>query len=230
MSTRRLLRRDSRAWQSADIGFASTMSMLWGVGLWLILSSARAVSAEGTTSPEDAAFLPGTIPLDTDGNQVHAHGGGILRVKDVWYWYGTTQKRPPGWLSEGVNLYASEDLTSWKYQGQIYKTADSRGMPCSVPYRLERPKVLHLVICSYRTAASTLLLTPRMPAAWPYGLPTRTQPCAALQHTCVQILFSAATQQYVMLFHLDTPGFQYPAVGVARSAKITGPFTFVCLC
>ena len=30
-----------------------------------------------------------------------------------------------------------------------------------------------------------------------------------------------------MLFHLDTPSFQSPAVGVARAADITGPFTFV---
>ena len=152
-------------------GAAQNMSHLFQLLLWLIASSATAVSARDTAAPEDAAFLPGTIPLDTDGNQVmcppgdianggvqvlhprhnlrpadcqvHAHGGGILRIKDTWYWYGTSQKRPPGWLSEGVNLYASEDLSSWKYQGQIYRSADSRGMPCSVPYRLERPKVLH---------------------------------------------------------------------------------------
>lgn len=45
----------------------------------------------------------------------------------------------------------------------------------------------------------------------------------------MQILYSAAAEDYVMLFHLDTPGFQYPAVGVARAPNITGPFKFVCL-
>ena len=69
----------------------------------------------------------------------------MLKIQDAWYWYGTSQKRPPSWLSEGVNLYSSDDLASWKYLGQIYGTADSRGMPCPAPYRLERPKVTHLL-------------------------------------------------------------------------------------
>ena len=41
--------------------------------------------------------------------QVQAHGGGLLKVKDTWYWYGESYKRPllDDFLSEGVNLYSS---------------------------------------------------------------------------------------------------------------------------
>ena len=41
--------------------------------------------------------------------QVQAHGGGLLKVKDTWYWYGESYKRPllNDFLSEGVNLYSS---------------------------------------------------------------------------------------------------------------------------
>ena len=41
--------------------------------------------------------------------QVQAHGGGLLKVKDVWYWFGESYKRPllGDFLSEGVNLYSS---------------------------------------------------------------------------------------------------------------------------
>jgi len=41
--------------------------------------------------------------------QVQAHGGGLIKVKDTWYWYGESYKRPllGDFLSEGVNLYSS---------------------------------------------------------------------------------------------------------------------------
>ena len=41
--------------------------------------------------------------------QVQAHGGGLLKVKDTWYWYGESYKRPllNDFLSEGINLYSS---------------------------------------------------------------------------------------------------------------------------
>ena len=41
--------------------------------------------------------------------QVQAHGGGLLKVKDIWYWFGESYKRPllGDFLSEGVNLYSS---------------------------------------------------------------------------------------------------------------------------
>ena len=42
-----------------------------------------------------------------------------------------------------------------------------------------------------------------------------------------QILWNAQTQHYVLFFHCDTGAFEYPAVGVARSQSITGPYTWV---
>lgn len=42
-----------------------------------------------------------------------------------------------------------------------------------------------------------------------------------------QILYNEATNQYVLLFHADTPKFGYPAVGVAVAKDIRGPYTWV---
>ena len=49
-------------------------------------------------------FLSQTLLL-----QVQAHGGGLLKVKDTWYWFGESYKRPllDDFLSVGVNLYSS---------------------------------------------------------------------------------------------------------------------------
>ncbi len=78
-------------------------------------------------------------------NQVHAHGGGILKVKDTFFWFGESYKRPllSDFLSEGVNLYSSTDLATWHYEGLVFNgTKQMKGMPVEAPFRIERPKVL----------------------------------------------------------------------------------------
>ena len=37
-----------------------------------------------------------------------------------------------------------------------------------------------------------------------------------------QIVYNAAYDRYVLLFHADTPKFEFPAVGVAFAKEITG--------
>ena len=27
-------------------------------------------------------------PIDNNGNKVHAHSGSIIRVNNIWYWFG----------------------------------------------------------------------------------------------------------------------------------------------
>jgi len=43
----------------------------------------------------------------------------------------------------------------------------------------------------------------------------------------LQILYNTKYNNYVLLFHADTPKFGYPAVGVAVADDITGPYTWV---
>ena len=73
--------------------------------------------------------------------KVHAHGGGILHQNGTFYWYGTTQKYPPAWISKGVNLYSSPDLQTWTFEGLLFEDAQIMGVPFPHPYRIERPKV-----------------------------------------------------------------------------------------
>jgi sucrose-6-phosphate hydrolase SacC (GH32 family) len=84
------------------------------------------------------------IKLRRNALQVQAHGGGIIRVNDTFFWFGESYKRPllGDFLSEGVNLYSSTDLTSWQYEGLIFNaTSQMTGMPVDPPFRVERPKV-----------------------------------------------------------------------------------------
>ncbi len=78
---------------------------------------------------------------------MHAHGGGILKVKDTFFWFGESYKRPllKDFLSEGVNLYSSTDFATWHYEGLVFNGTElMKGMPVEAPFRIERPKVLPL--------------------------------------------------------------------------------------
>lgn len=135
------------------------------------LLALAAASDSAASSPEDTRFMPGAMPYDKDGNQVryavaaldwqrtgmpnpaslakhlrhhvqvHAHGGGMYQNGSTFYWYGTTQKLPPDWLSAGINLYSTEDLATWKFEGRIFSDKQIDGVPFPHPYRIERPKV-----------------------------------------------------------------------------------------
>lgn len=81
-------------------------------------------------------FTPGKIWLDNNGNPINAHGGGIIKSGDKYYWFG--EKRNPGGLINKVNVYSSKDLYNWKYDGIAL---DLAGLP--VRHDLERPKVIY---------------------------------------------------------------------------------------
>ena len=62
-----------------------------------------------------------------------------------YYWYGTTRKEAPSWLSEGITLYSSTDLQHWSYEGRIFdgaqiEDAKNSKQGFAAPWRIERPK------------------------------------------------------------------------------------------
>lgn len=38
------------------------------------------------------AIKPGEIWPDNEGKHIQAHGGGIIKLKDTWYWYGEERR------------------------------------------------------------------------------------------------------------------------------------------
>jgi hypothetical protein len=71
--------------------------------------------------------------LDTDGNPIIAHDGGISRFANKFYWYGTSYAGNPTGLygskfgdkNNGFNLYTSADLVNWKYEGVVLDVPES---------------------------------------------------------------------------------------------------------
>ena len=99
----------------------------------LLTFGGNAVSA----APE--TFSPGAIWPDQRGEHIQAHGGGITKVGDTYFWYGEdrAQNNPRG--RRCVSCYASTNLAQWTFRHQVVQLADPEHLGRG--WILERPKV-----------------------------------------------------------------------------------------
>ena len=88
--------------------------------------------------------------LDSRGELINAHDGGVIIVNGIYYWYGLAL-RPLGQskgedngaaTTIGINLYSSKNLHDWKYEGVILSTSSDKSNPLYAPMRMERPKII----------------------------------------------------------------------------------------
>jgi len=88
-------------------------------------------------------FLPGQLWPDNRGKHISAHGGGILKHGDRFYWYGEDNSK--GYLNHvGVSCYSSVDLYNWQYEGTALKQEDlPEELQGRNEGRIERPKVIY---------------------------------------------------------------------------------------
>ena len=143
-------------------------------------------------------FTPGERWLDTAGNPILAHGGGILwdEATGYYYWYGEQRFGPtfqgetnPAWnmwfwhaKTEGVACYRSPDLQSWPLLGIAL---------ASVP-------------------------TPDTHPLWEGGVMNRPK-----------VLRYSSTGKYVMWFHSDRSTYALARSGGAVADSPAGPFTYL---
>ncbi|OCX52722.1 hypothetical protein BEL04_12285 [Mucilaginibacter sp. PPCGB 2223] len=82
---------------------------------------------------------PGELWPDDQGNHVQAHGGGIIKIKDTFYWYGEQRSKEIDTNFRYVSCYSSKDLMNWKFRGNALVLSK----PDTVlgKWVLERPKV-----------------------------------------------------------------------------------------
>ncbi|KAK1323402.1 hypothetical protein QJS10_CPA02g00392 [Acorus calamus] len=100
-------------------------------------------------------FYPGQQWLDTDGNPIQAHGGGLLydENSETYYWYGENKDGPTYQAHSGgaarvdiigVSCYSSSDLWTWKNEGVVLPGEEMNDTHDLYKLNvLERPKVIH---------------------------------------------------------------------------------------
>jgi hypothetical protein len=112
-------------------------------------------SAKCIWNARQSIYHPGQVWLDTDGNPINAHGGGILYHKGIYYWYGEIKKGKTyapesnkAWGGtrvdvEGISCYSSTDLYNWKYEGSVLSAVKNDPLHDLHPSKVvERPKVI----------------------------------------------------------------------------------------
>lgn len=130
--------------------------LFYSIILLTIIACGQKKAADATVEADTKMIVSGEEWLDTDGNRINAHGGGILYHDGTYYWYGeykgdSTYWNPkvPSWEcyrteAGGVSCYSSKDLTNWKFEGVVLKpdtaNINSELHPSNV---LERPKVIY---------------------------------------------------------------------------------------
>lgn len=93
------------------------------------------------------SFRPGQIWLDTEGRRIQTHGGSVMYIDGIYYWYGENKERTTGdspiwhW---GVRCYTSRDLYNWEDKGIIIPPEPENPDSPLHPYaHMDRPHILY---------------------------------------------------------------------------------------
>jgi hypothetical protein len=87
------------------------------------------------------AIRPGELWPDAGGEHIQAHGGGILKTADGYFWYGEERRRGLDTSKRFVSCYHSTDLVHWKFRGDCLQQDDPEAL--GPHWVLERPKVFY---------------------------------------------------------------------------------------
>ena len=85
------------------------------------------VACGHATSTPPPLFYPGALLTDTDGNIIRAHQPHVYSENGSYYLLGSAHVGESDGTPGIVNLYTSDDLHAWTFQGGVYNhTADAR--------------------------------------------------------------------------------------------------------
>lgn len=86
----------------------------------------------------DFPLINGVRWVDTDGETIEAHGGGILKVGAFYYLYG--ENRNPDNSFRAVSMYRSTDLRTWDHVNDVLTSASDPELDGT---NIERPKIVY---------------------------------------------------------------------------------------
>ena len=86
------------------------MTALAGISFALFLAT-NAFAAD--------SIKPGERWLDTEGKHIQAHGGGIIKLEETYFWFGEDRARENPRDLRCVSCYSSTNLLDWTHRGQV---------------------------------------------------------------------------------------------------------------
>jgi hypothetical protein len=110
-----------------------TICLLAGLALYSLLATGCA------SGPQ--VIRPGAVWLDNRGQPIQAHGGGMLKLGNTYYWFGEDRTEGLSRSERFVSCYASTDLAHWTFRRQVIQQTDPANLGRG--WILERPKVFY---------------------------------------------------------------------------------------
>lgn len=106
---------------------------------FLVLTGCMSYSAEPAGHAD--TIRPGEIWFDDRGVQIQAHGGGILQLDGMYYWFGEDRGQSNDPTKRYISCYASTDLIHWRFLSRalVLENPEELGAGAVV----ERPKVFY---------------------------------------------------------------------------------------
>lgn len=101
-------------------------------------AATTSTTGSGGEPPVTWPLINGVQWADTDKNPIQAHGGGVLKVGDDYYWFG--ENRNPDGTFYAVSAYRSRDLRRWEHAHDVLTMNSDPGLD---PANVERPKVVY---------------------------------------------------------------------------------------
>ncbi|ULR54254.1 RICIN domain-containing protein [Streptomyces deccanensis] len=114
------------------------MRRAYAMLLALCLALAGALVTAGPAQAAPQTITNGTQFTDSGGNPLHAHGGGVLKVGNYYYWFG--ENRNADNTFRYVSAYRSTDLKNWEFRNHVLTEATD---PELATANIERPKVIY---------------------------------------------------------------------------------------
>ncbi|RED97016.1 RICIN domain-containing protein [Marinoscillum furvescens] len=105
------------------------ISALFGCLLMAILASAQ-----------NSTFRNGPSLSDTNGDLIHAHGVGVIKVGATYYMIGEDRRNI--YTFKGVNMYSSQDLVNWTFENTIISDQTHPDLAAKTRF-IERPKIIY---------------------------------------------------------------------------------------
>ena len=106
---------------------------------WKAVAGTALLVFAANTFAAPQTIRPGGLWMDDRGQHIQAHGGGIIKLRDTYYWFGEDRSQGLDRTKRYVSCYASTDLAHWTFRNQVLKLGDPENFG---PRRVvERPKV-----------------------------------------------------------------------------------------
>lgn len=109
--------------------------------LWVLAITVGLASPLVFAQSASVAIHPGEVWLDDRRVPIQAHGGGILRTRDTYFWFGEDRSQSNDPDKRYISCYASKDLVHWTFRKQVFVIENPENLGKEAI--LERPKVFY---------------------------------------------------------------------------------------